>query len=122
MARPTLLMGEAEREEALSVRKLVLETAKFNVLTAHSIEEASELFHTTPSLSGVILCNELTNVGALIREIKKKDAELPVIYLSPNRNSLKGADHFLSSHDPETLVEMCRELFGDPRKMKTQKC
>src|SRR4051812_48605380 len=45
MARPTLLVAEPEPEAALSVRKLVLETAKFNVLTAHSDEETVELFH-----------------------------------------------------------------------------
>jgi len=32
--RPTFLMAEPEPEQALSTRKLVLETAKFNVITA----------------------------------------------------------------------------------------
>jgi DNA-binding response OmpR family regulator len=122
MARPTLLVAEAEPEAALSVRKLVLETAKFNVLTAHSSEEAVELFHVNPALSGAIFSSQLTNVKSVVKEIKAKDPDLPVIYLSPTHiGSVKDVDHILSSHDPEALVELCRELFGDPRKIKTQK-
>ena len=37
------------------MRKLVLETAKFNVLTAHSSREALDLFHLFPNVSLVIL-------------------------------------------------------------------
>jgi hypothetical protein len=39
MPGPTLLVAEPEPLEALSVRKLVLENAEFNVLTAHSRRE-----------------------------------------------------------------------------------
>jgi hypothetical protein len=44
MPRPTVLVTEPEPLQALSVRKSVRETAKFNVLTAHSAREAMELF------------------------------------------------------------------------------
>jgi hypothetical protein len=40
MPRPTLLVAESEPVEALSVRKLVLETGEFSLLTAHSFREA----------------------------------------------------------------------------------
>ena len=36
MGRPTILIVEPEPNEALSARKLVVETAKFNVTTAYS--------------------------------------------------------------------------------------
>src|SRR3954470_176535 len=48
MVRPTLLVAETEPVSALSVRKLVLETAKFNVLTAHSQEEEIEILGVAP--------------------------------------------------------------------------
>jgi hypothetical protein len=53
--RPTLLVAEPERLEALSTRKLVLETGKFNVLTAHSTEEANALFSLLPNLTAAVL-------------------------------------------------------------------
>lgn len=48
-------MAEPEPGEALSVRKLLLETAKFNILTAHSGLEAQELFERFPKLDLVII-------------------------------------------------------------------
>ena len=41
-------MLEPEPNEALSVRKLVVETAKFNVTTAYSAAEAKELLQKLP--------------------------------------------------------------------------
>ena len=43
MARATFIMAEPEPEQALSARKLVLETAKFNVITSHSVGETRKL-------------------------------------------------------------------------------
>jgi hypothetical protein len=40
-----------------------------------------------------------------------------VIVLSPSGTLVKGADHAVSSHEPEELVTLLRRLFGDPRKM-----
>jgi|SRR5579872_950086 len=53
--RPTLLVAEPEPLQALSVRKLVLETGKFNVLTAHSTRESIDIFHMFPNISGAVL-------------------------------------------------------------------
>jgi hypothetical protein len=51
--------------------------------------------------------------------IKKATDKLPVIYL---HGSLGGrcswADHDLSSHEPEALLELVRSLFGDPRTLE----
>jgi hypothetical protein len=43
LTRPTLIVAEPEPEQALSIQKLVLETAKFNVLAAHSGRECQPL-------------------------------------------------------------------------------
>ena len=58
MPRPTLLVAEPEPSQALSVRKLVLETAKYNVLTAHSSREALDLFHLFPNVSMAVLVGD----------------------------------------------------------------
>ncbi len=57
MPRPTLLVAETELDQALSVRKLVLETGKFNVLTAHSTREAIDIFHLFPNISAAVLAD-----------------------------------------------------------------
>jgi hypothetical protein len=52
--RPTIIVAEAEPGQALSTRKLVLETAKFNVLTAHSTDEALDIFQSFPNASCLV--------------------------------------------------------------------
>src|SRR6185503_18744271 len=58
MPRPTVLVAEPEPPQSLSVRKLVLETAKFNVLTAHSTREALDIFELFPNISAAVLVGE----------------------------------------------------------------
>jgi hypothetical protein len=117
MARPSFLVAEPEPAQALSTRKLILETAKFNVLTAHSSKEAAEIQEVSPSLSAMVVTADLPEAEKLIEDVKKARPGLIVIFLSPNQTERpEGVDHHLSSHDPESLVNLCRDLFGDPRK------
>jgi hypothetical protein len=120
MARPTFLVAEKEPGAALSTRKLVLETAKFNVITAYTAKEAMEFFRVAPELySAIILSSDLTGALKFAKQVKEEMPKLPLISVSPNLStSLKNADHHVSSHEPETLAALCRELFGDPRKME----
>src|SRR3954470_7217916 len=120
MARPTFLVAEPEPGSAISARKLVLETAKFNVVTAHSSDEALEFFNLSPALhAAMIITFDLPNASKTVAKIKKAVPDFVVICLSPNRStSIKLADHHCNSHDPEALVELCRKLFGDPRTKK----
>jgi DNA-binding response OmpR family regulator len=117
MARPTFLVAETEPGSAISARKLVLETAKFNVVTAHSKAEALEFFELAPALyAALIVSTDLPGAASVLAKIKRAEPDCVVICLSPNRStSLRGADHHCSSHDPQGLVELCRRLFGDPR-------
>jgi DNA-binding response OmpR family regulator len=118
MARPTFLVAEAEPGAALSTRKLVLETAKFNVITAHSPKEANEFLAKARDLyDAIIVSTDLKGAGEFANHLKKAEPNMPLICVSPNQStSLKMADHHVPSHEPETLAELCRELFGDPRK------
>jgi CheY-like chemotaxis protein len=121
MPRPTLLVAEPEPLQALSVRKLVLETGKFNVLTAHSKREALEIFRAFPKLNAAILVGEEgLDCNDVAKGIKKISNKTPVIYLHASVGGrCKHADHDLSSHEPEALLELVRTLFGDPRTRDT---
>jgi CheY-like chemotaxis protein len=116
--RPTLLVAEPEPSQALSVRKLVLETSKFNVLTAHSSREALDIFHLFPNISAAVLVGESTiDCDEVASKIKDTTEKVPIIYL---HGSVGGrcfcSDHDISSHEPEALLGLVRSLFGDPRK------
>ena len=54
--RPTIMVAEPEPLQALSVRKLVLENAKSNVLTAHSTVEAIECLKLVSEYRGPQFC------------------------------------------------------------------
>ena len=117
MSRPAVLIVEPEPQEALSVRKLVAETAKFNVLTAHSVEEGRELLELYPRVDAMVVLADVKGCESLVKASKSAKPSRPVIVLSANRNSACGsADHHISSHEPEALVNLLRSLFGDPRK------
>lgn len=119
MARPTLLIAEPEAANALSARKLVMETAKFNVVTSHSGGETLELLGKFPELDAVIVHSELPGANAtdIFRKVKEADRQKPTILLmSGVQRSRKDADHTLPSDEPETLLQLLRQLFGDPRQ------
>jgi len=117
MPRPTLLVAEPEPLQALSVRKLVLETAKFNVLTAHSNREAFDIFHLFPNISMVVLVGESgLDCDSIAQHIRSTTDKVPIVFLS-NRIAAKCecADYNLNSGEPERLLEIVRSLLGDPR-------
>lgn len=122
MPRPTFLVAEPEPEQALSVRKLVLETSKFNVLTAHSTREALELFNLLPKIdAAVLVLDSDIDCAKVARAIRTTTDKVPIVALNPRIADRCGwADHTLSSHEPEQLVILMRSLVGDPREDKVQ--
>ena len=112
MHRPTIMVAEPEPSQALSVRKLVLETAKFNVLTAHSTEEATELFGLFPNIDAAVLVKGAASLDCehVAAHIKSVTDKVPTIGIRCG-----GTDHTVQSYDPEQLLNILRGLLGDPR-------
>jgi DNA-binding response OmpR family regulator len=111
-------MAEVEPPEGLSARKLVLETGKFNVLTAYSGEEAVRTFRRFPTVDALILHTSLRDLQCedVIRRIREIKQDTRIIVLTPSVTShCKGADHHVSSHEPVELLALLRSIFGDPR-------
>lgn len=115
--RPTVLVAEPEPPQSLSVRKLVLETAKFNVITAHSTREALDLFELFPNINAAVLVNDETmkcdEIAAHIRSVTDK---VPVIGLR-----CENVDHQIPSYEPEELLALLRRLLGDPRTLEPRR-
>jgi len=117
MPRPTVLIAEPEPEQALSTRKLVVETGKFNVLTAHSGQEALDVFRLFPNISAAVLvvC-EAIDAAEVANQMKSIKPALPIICLSPRIDEgCAHADYTISSYEPHALLERLRSLLGDPR-------
>ena len=120
MARPTILMAEPDPIQALSVRKLVLETAKFNVMTAHSPGETLEIVELFPNISMLVVAyDEAFDCDAIVGSIRRNLKNIPVIVVTSHAGQrCAGANHHVSSHEPERLLELARSLLGDPRLNK----
>ena len=110
-------MAEPEPDQAISARKLVLETAKFNVITAHSAGEAMQLCERFPGIDALIIHGTLPgDCAKIVARFKAAHDNRPAILLAPSPStSCDGVDHNISSHSPEELLRLLRELFGDPR-------
>jgi len=120
MRRPTFIVAEPEPEQALSSRKLLLETFKFNVITAHSETEMFEVLEAFPKADAVILHDDTPgdNARAIVQRIKERTPQMQVIALSPHGDEHGGiADHVVDSHKPEELLQLLQSLFGDARKV-----
>jgi hypothetical protein len=112
--------SSSEPNEALSVRKLVVQTAKFNVVSAYSAQEAKELLDKLPNLQAAVVVADLQNCEEVALAAKATNPSMPLILLSPNPSyGCGGADYRISSHEPEELVNLLRSLFGDPRNLSS---
>lgn len=120
MRRPTFIVAEPEPDQAISSRKLLLETFKFNVITAHSEPEMFELLEVFPNVDALILHDDTPGEKAqdILQRLKSKVPNLRVVALSPHGGARSGiADHVVNSHRPEELLHLLQSLFGDARKV-----
>lgn len=106
-----VLMMEEEQPEGLSSRKLVVETAKHNVLTAYSADQGMKLLRRFQKVDAVVVHHGLIerNPG-LLAEIRNVDAGLPIIVADPvSGRKIAGADYVADSHNPTAVLTILRE-------------
>jgi CheY-like chemotaxis protein len=120
--RLVVLMIEVEQPEGVSTRKLVLETARHNVITAYNTQTGIELLRRFPNVDVVVVHTEMQNVAHTkmenvsfdhtVRELKKIRSDIPIIGITPRTGKdTDGADYMLSSHDPQALLHLLAEHF-----------
>jgi DNA-binding NtrC family response regulator len=113
MIRPCFLVIDREFPGSISTRKLVIETAKFNVLTAYSGREALEVFKRFPAVDGVVLDGGIDDISAeeLTEELKAIQPKIPVVVIAfPGFDGCPRADFHLESFNPAKLLEILRGL------------
>ena len=103
-----ILMIEAEQPEGLSARKLVVETAKHNVLTAYSANEGLQLLRRFPNVDAILVHGALVqNSPDLLSTVREEAPNIPIILAAPFGNmSSPHVNYVVDSHHPEDLLFM----------------
>lgn len=107
MVRPCFLVIDKQFAGAISARKLVIETALLNVITAYSGKEAIETLARFPRVDGVVLDTEVEGrpCDEIIAELRKIRSDLPIITVSPSGHARCGNENYhVSSYDPQDLL------------------
>lgn len=113
MTRPCFLVIDREHAGAISTRKLVIETAKFNVLTAYSSDEAIATLRRFPLVDGVVVDAAMQDMLCtdLVRNLREIHPNLPIIAICPGAiSSCSGATRELESFDPKQLLGILQKL------------
>jgi CheY-like chemotaxis protein len=109
------LIIETERIDGLSTRKLLLESAKHNVVTAYSGKEGVEMYKRFPNVDAVCIEAELKDLkgGSVAENIRKLNPKIRIVALSPRLAArCEWADKTIDSHDPNALLEVLEEMGG----------
>jgi hypothetical protein len=113
MTRPCFLVIEREYPGNISARKLVIETAKMNVVSCYNSAEAIDTLRRFPEVTGIVLCADLTDMpcSQLAKQLKAIRPKAPLVIISPNgHEACDHADHRVSSHDPQELLDLLEKL------------
>jgi DNA-binding NtrC family response regulator len=113
MNRPCFLVIDREYSGSISTRKLVIETAKFNVITAYSAQEGIDTIHRFPSINGIVLDAGIRDMpcNQLIATLKQSHPQIPLIVINaPGAIECPGADHQLESFDPRKLLGLLQTI------------
>ncbi len=106
-------MIDRETSSGISTRKLIIETAKFNVITAYSSREAIETLRKYPALEGVVLDAGMEDMPTdeLIAALKQLQPGITVILVcTPRFAPCQDADHVVESFDPRQLLALLEKL------------
>ena len=113
LVRPCYLVVDREHSGSISTRKLVIETAKLNVITAYSSAEAIETLRQFPAADGVVLDAGMSDLpcSALVRALKEIRPEIVVIAVgAPRETPCPEADHYVKSFNPTELLNLIEGL------------
>ena len=83
--RLTFLIVEAEPAQGLSTRKLLLESAKHNVITAYSSEEGLQMFKRFPQVDAIVIDGELKGNSRLAKQVREVNPDIRIICLSSRK-------------------------------------
>lgn len=107
MVRPCFLVVDREFPGNISTRKLILETAKYNVITAYSAQEAIEMLRVFPNVTAVVMDTHQRDMTCeqLIDKLREIRPDLPVVATeSPGMMHCQGPTHVIPFYTPQALL------------------
>lgn len=103
-----ILMMEEEQPEGLSARKLVVETAKHNVLTAYNLDDGLDLLHRFPNVDMIMVHARLLERDPdLLAPVRTVCPDKPIILATPFAGETRPeVSYVVDSHRPHDLVNL----------------
>ena len=111
--RPCFLVVDNEYPGSISTRKLVMESAKLNVITAYSAEEAAGTLDRFPNVDGVVLDTQIQGrpCTEVVKILRSKHARVPIVTVSPGGQNPCGEEQYhVSSFDPKQLLDALHQI------------
>jgi CheY-like chemotaxis protein len=111
--RPCFLVVDNEYPGSISTRKLVLESAKLNVITAYSPEEALNTLNRFPNVDGIVIDTQLQgrSCAEIVAHIRSEHAGIPIVTVSPGGQDPCGGEQFhVSNFDPKLLLDTLHKI------------
>lgn len=115
MMRPCFLVIDNQYPSSISVRKLVIETAHLNVITAYGAQEALALFSRFPEVDGIVLDTDMPGMPCrtIIERLRKIRSDIPIVTVSPTgHDRCDGEQYHVSSYEPRALLDQLRHICG----------
>ena len=113
--RPCFLVVDREFAGSISTRKLVIETAKFNVITAYNYAEALATLELFPNVHGVVVTADRTGEAeAFLKLVRDRHPEVKRVLTGEAPVGEGLADRRVESFSPDKLLGALRELFPEP--------
>ena len=119
MIRPCFLVIDNQYPGTISTRKLVIETAQLNVLTAYSAKEALGELTRFPGVNGIVIDVDTPGMPCkqFIERVRAIRSDLPIITVSPSgHDPCDGEEYHVSSYDPQALLDQLRHICGREQK------
>lgn len=116
--RPCILIVDNEYPGNIPTRKLVLESAKLNVLTAFTPDEAVQALKRFPNVDGIVLDTQLRcrDCAEVIEDLRGLQPDVPIITVSPSGHAPCGNENIhVSSYEPLQLIEALQKIA--PKRM-----
>src|ERR1700760_3188619 len=120
LIRPCFLVVDQEHSGSISTRKLIIETAKFNVITAYSGAEAIQTLKKFPAMDGVVIDAGIADVpcSEAVRQLKAIQRNVSIVAVGRiGHDPCAGADHYLESFDPAKLLKLLQRLHPEKTAM-----
>jgi CheY-like chemotaxis protein len=113
MIRPCFLVIDNQYPGSISARKLVIETAQLNVITAYSAYESIAMFSRFPNVEGIVLDTTIEGISCqqLIAKLRKIRADVPIVTVSPTgHDRCDDEQYHVSSYDPQALLVQLKQI------------